>query len=119
MAFDLSVARTPDCMRVTITGSPEIGELLSLIHTLGVESETWPLDRLLVDLRGIVTLFTQVEQFRVGEEAAASFSHMDCLASLVPPERVTRVSEKAARRSGANVRVFDDEQEALAWLRER
>jgi uncharacterized membrane protein len=38
------------------------------------------------------------------------------IASVVPRERVTRVSEKAARRNGVNVRVFDDEQQAIAWL---
>jgi hypothetical protein len=41
---------------------------------------------------------------------------MGKIASLVPPERVTRMSEKAARRSGTNVRVFDDEGAAVAWL---
>jgi hypothetical protein len=38
------------------------------------------------------------------------------IASLVPPERVTRMSEKAAQRSGTNVRVFDDERAATEWL---
>jgi uncharacterized membrane protein len=43
---------------------------------------------------------------------------MDRIASLVPAGRITRVSEKAARRNGVNVCVFDDEQAALAWLLE-
>ena len=64
----------------------------------------------------MVTPFTQPEQFRIGVEAAASMSHLDRIASLVPPERITRVSEKAARRNGVNVRVFGDERAALAWL---
>jgi hypothetical protein len=34
----------------------------------------------------------------------------------VPTERITRISEKAARRNGTNVCVFDDEAAALAWL---
>lgn len=103
-------------MRVTVTGAPGIGQLLSLIHLLGVESETWEQDCVLVDLRAVATSFTRLEQFRVGEEAAASLSHMEKIASVVPPERVTRVSEKAARRMGANVCVFDDEAAAIAWL---
>jgi hypothetical protein len=44
---------------------------------------------------------------------------MDKIASLVPTERVTRVGERAAQRDGANVRVFDDEPAAVAWLRAR
>jgi SpoIIAA-like len=116
MDFDLAIDDAPQFMRVTVTGAPTLGQLLSMIHLLGVESETWQKDRVLVDLRRVVTPFDRTEQFRIGEEAAASLSHMDRIASLVPPERVTRVSEKAARRNGTNVRVFDREQEAVDWL---
>lgn len=114
--FDLAIEQNTRFARVNVTGHPTIGQLLSLIHLLGVESETWEADRVLVDLRGVDTPFSRHEQFRIGEEAAASLSHMEKIASLVPAERVTRVSEKAARRNGANVSVFDDEAEALAWL---
>lgn len=118
MDFDVAIANEARWMRVTITGQPSIGQLLSLVHLVGVESETWDQDRVLFDLRGIETPFSREEQFRIGEEAAASLSHMSKIASVVPPERVTRVSERAARRSGANVCVFDDEQAARAWLQE-
>ena len=116
MDFDVAIDVLAHYMRVTVTGEPTFGQLLSMIHLLGVESETWQEDKVLVDLRGVVTPFTRPEQFRIGEEAAASLSHMERIASLVPPERVTRVSEKAARRNGVNVRVFDDEDQAIAWL---
>ena len=116
MDFDLAIHSQPGYIRVTVSGEPTFGQLLSLIHLLGVESETWDEDAVLVDLRGVRTPYDRIEQFRLGEEAAASLSHMEKIASLVPTERVTRVSEKAARRNGTNVRVFDDEQSALGWL---
>lgn len=116
MSFDLKIAPMAHFIRLTITGAPTLGQMLSLIHLLGVESETWPQDKVLVDLRHVVTPFERPEQFRIGEEAAASLSHMHQIASLVPTDRLTRVSEKAARRNGVNVRVFDDEREAIAWL---
>ena len=116
MEFDLAIDRETQYVRVTISGEPEFAELLSMIHLLGVESETWERPRVLVDLRGVRTPFDHGQQFRIGEEAAASLHHMDRIASLVPPERVTRVSEKAARRMGTNVRVFDDEGQAIRWL---
>lgn len=116
MSFDLAIQGEDRFIRVAVTGLPSIGQLLSLIHLLGVESETWEQDKVLVDLRAVETEFTREEQFRIGEDAAASLSHMDRIASLVPTERITRVSEKAARRNGANVCVFDDEQAAIAWL---
>lgn len=104
-------------MRVTVTGRPSLDQLLALVHVLGLESGDWPHQDVLVDLRGVRTEFTRGEQARLGEAAASSLGHMARVASVVPPERITRVSEKVAQRSGANVCVFDDEAEALAWLR--
>jgi hypothetical protein len=118
MNFDVAIVHTAHFKRVAVSGRPELDELLSMIHLLGVESETWQEERVLVDLRAVATPFTRPEQFRIGEEAAASLSHMERIASLVLPERVTRVSEKAARRNGTNVRVFDQEAAAVAWLEE-
>jgi hypothetical protein len=117
MDFDLVIDEVQHFVRVKVSGSPTLGQLLSMIHLLGVESETWQEHKVLFDLRGVATPFDHAEQFRVGEEAAASLSHMDRIASVVLPERVTRVSEKAAQRNGTNVRVFDDEAAAIAWLR--
>lgn len=118
MNFDVAIDARAHFVRIAVTGEPALGELLSMIHLLGVESETWEEHRVMVDLRAVRTHFTRPEQFRIGEEAAASLSHMEKIASVVPAERVTRVSEKAAQRNGVNVRVFDDERAAVAWLQE-
>lgn len=118
MDYDVAIVRKTRHMRVKVSGRPTFDELLSLIHLIGVDSESWPRQMVLVDLRSVQTHFTVPEQFRIGIEAAASLSHMEKIASLVPAERVTRVSEKAARRNGTNVRVFADEREAIAWLNE-
>jgi len=101
MTFDVAIDLGMHFVRITVSGRPAIEELLSMIHLLGVESETWNEDRVLVDLRAVQTVFTLLDHYRIGEEAAAS---------------LTRMSEKAARRSGTNVRVFDDERAAVAWL---
>jgi hypothetical protein len=116
LAFDVSIRPKASHTRVTVVGLPTLGQLLSLIHLLGVESSSWRAETLLVDLRGVDTEWTQEEQFRMGQEAACSLAHMRKIASLVPPERITHISERAARRSGTNVSVFGDEQAAMAWL---
>lgn len=87
------------------------------MHLLGVDSGSWKHELLLVDLRRVSTQFSQEEQFAIGQEAATSLAHMRRIASVVPTHRVTRISEKAARRNGTNVCVFDDEKEALDWLK--
>ena len=116
MNFDVAIDQTARYVRVALTGSPSIGQMLSMIHLLGVESETWKQNATLVDLRGVSTQYTQQEQFRIGEEAASSLSHMDRIASVVPPARITRISERAARRNGIDLCVFSDETQAVAWL---
>jgi hypothetical protein len=119
MNFDLSVATEADHARVKVAGHPTFDQLLSMIHLLGVDSGGWNHEVLLVDLRAVETEFTREEQFRIGEEAALSLAHLRKVASLVAPQRITRIGEKAAQRNGTNVRVFGDEAAALAWLRER
>jgi hypothetical protein len=116
MNFDVVIDQKARYVRVALTGSPSIGQMLSMIHLLGVESETWKQTATLVDLRGVVTEYSQLEQFRIGEEAASSLSHMDKIASVVPKSRITRISERAARRNGTDLCVFSDEAEAVEWL---
>lgn len=116
MNFDVLIDQKPRYVRIALTGSPSIGQMLSMIHLLGVESETWKQNATLVDLRGVSTEYTQQEQFRIGEEAASSLSHMDRIASVVPPARITRISERAARRNGIDLCVFSDEKQAVEWL---
>jgi hypothetical protein len=115
--FDLFITNEADHVRVRVAGQPTIDQMLSLIHLLGVDSGHWEHDVLLVDLCSVQTQFTPQEQFQLGQETALSLAHMRRIASLVPAERITRISEKAAQRDATNLRVFSDEPTALAWLR--
>ncbi len=115
--FDLSVKRRDGYMRVVLTGEPSVGHILSLLHVLGVESETWPHPRIVLDVLGVRTPLATQDEFEIGLQMSASFRHLERVAILVRPERVTRVSERAAVRNGADVRVFDVEAEAIAWMR--
>ncbi len=115
--FDVVITEKGSFTRVTVVGQLTIGQLVSLVHLLGVESTGWENDAVLVDLRKVDTVYTPEEQFRLGQEAACSLAHLRKIASLVPPERITHISERAAKRNGTNVCVFGDEKAAIAWLR--
>jgi hypothetical protein len=117
MNFDLFITNEVGHARVRIAGRPTIDQMISLIHLLGVDSDNWDSDVLLVDLREVSTPFTEQQQFQLGQQTAMSLAHLRRIASVVPPERKTRISEKAARRDGTDIRVFTDLQEALRWLR--
>ena len=101
---------------VRVEGEPSLGQFLSFLHLMGVETAGWQVKRVLFDLRGVLTLTNFTEQYAVGEEAARHLSHLQRVASLVEPHRITHASEKTAQRAGMNLTVFTDEAAAVGWL---
>jgi hypothetical protein len=72
--------------------------------------------RLLINLLDVVGTFGHDEQKVIGLLAYRYLSHLDKVASLVPPEKITRVSEGAARAQGMELRVFTAFGDAVQWL---
>lgn len=101
---------------VRVEGAPSLGQFLSFIHLIGVETAGGQVKRVLFDLRGVETLTTFTEHYAIGDEAARQLSHLQRVASLVEPHRITRASEKTAQREGMNLVVFTDEAAAVEWL---
>lgn len=99
-----------------LAGAPSLGQFLSFVELLAVETLGWEHGRLLADLRGVTTIQSFTEQFTIGEEAARKLMHLRRIASIVPAERITRNSERPARQKGLDLKVFDNERAALAWL---
>ena len=101
---------------VRLHGAPTLGQMLSMIHLLGVETSGWPVKRVLFDLRGIRTLTSFTDHYAVGEETARNLRHLNRIASVVDSDMITHASEKTAQRAGVNLTVFTDEDEAVRWL---
>jgi hypothetical protein len=116
MAGTLSYFDGGAYLRAQVNGSPDLQEFLSLLHQVGVDSAAGAKELVLLDLQAVGKVYSFTEQFALGQEVARSMGHLRKLASVVPPHRLTRVSEKAANHSGANVRVFSSEAEAMQWL---
>lgn len=96
-----------------VMGELPIELFISTLHILGIESDGE--SSMLIDLRGLSTVYSAADLVRVGQEIALSFIHMKRLALLVAPRRVTRISERAARRTGMNMCVFKEEEDATGW----
>ena len=101
---------------VRVSGAPTLEEFMDFIHRIADESQSWPQRLLLVDLREVSTIRTFTEQFSIGEEAGRRLKHLRRIASVVPEDRITRTSEKAARHSGIELQVFTSEPQAVQWL---
>jgi hypothetical protein len=119
MAFTTQVNRFPGYVRVQVAGPASIREFVELISTVGQETVYWSDRRVVVDLRQVDGELTPTEQIFLGELVAQDLTHIERMASIVPPARLTHNSERAAQEMGSQLRVFDDEKEALAWITEQ
>jgi hypothetical protein len=72
--------------------------------------------RLLINLMDVVGTFGPEQQRDIGLLAHRHLAHLQKVASLVPPDKITHVSEAAAQAQGLQLRVFTELTEAIDWL---
>jgi len=107
----------PDFTTLELTGDASM-EAFALRAAQAGEASRQRHDKcLLVNLTEVAGTLAFTEQFRLGKIAAAHFGHLEKLASVVPPDKITRTSEKVALSMGVQLRVFTSSVEAAAWLR--
>lgn len=116
MSLSFQVEHREGYAVVRVDGEPSLGQFLSFLQLMGVESAGFPCPRVLFDLRGVRSLTQAGEHRAVGEEVARQLPHLQRIASVVPPDRLTRASEETARQSGMDITVFTEEGEAIRWL---
>jgi hypothetical protein len=116
MALSFKTDHWGGCSAVRAVGDPTLAEFLALLERIGVESEAWPYDRLLLDVRGVRSLPRREEHEAVGRHIRANLFHLKRVAAIVAPELYTGASEQAAQLGGMNLRVFTTENQALEWL---
>ncbi|MFC5499822.1 STAS/SEC14 domain-containing protein [Caenimonas terrae] len=116
MAFSTQLTRFPGYVRVQAAGPNSIGDCVELISMIARETVYWSDRRVVVDLRQVDGELTPTEQIFIGELVAQDLAHLERVASVVPPRSLTRNSERAAQELGSQLRVFDDESQALAWI---
>ncbi|MEP6790472.1 MAG: hypothetical protein ABI907_03815, partial [Ramlibacter sp.] len=106
MPFITSITRHPEFVQLAASGPAEIGNFVELVSTVESETVYWSDRRVLVDLRDVEGRLTAPEQVFLGELVAQNLPHLERLASLVPPDQITRNSENAAQQLGMQLRVF-------------
>lgn len=116
MPFSITIHRQPEFVRFEPAGMALLSDFIDLLGTAETETVFWSDRNALFDLRGVQGELTPDEQVFLGELVGQNMSHLDRLASVVPPERITRRSEGAAQQLGVQLRVFASDQEATQWL---
>jgi hypothetical protein len=102
--------------RFDVKGVATIDDMITLVGVLAERTRQEGDTRVLVDLRGVENVLKFTDHFQLGEEVARKLRHLEKVASVVPPDRITRTSEKVAARQGFPLHVFTDIDEASAWL---
>jgi hypothetical protein len=116
MALTTQLTRFPGYVRMQVAGPASFPEFVELIGTIGQETVYWSDRRVVVDLRQVDGELDPTEQVFLGELVAQDLAHIERMASIVRPQSLTRNSERAAQELGSQLRVFDDEDAALAWI---
>ena len=113
-----------------ISYQPESNYLVVRVHTrrilddtdatctaIAAEFAARPIKAALIDLREVPGPVTFMDRFNLGEAAGRLLAGTP-IATLVTEEQADpeRIGKIAARNRGANVEVFLDRDEALAWM---
>ena len=112
------LVRLRDYLDVEVAGPLNLGEMLKLIRRLESVTRDHGDTRLLLDLTRVEGEAHVAGQMQVGEQIVKCLSHLASVASVVPPERLTRASENVARSHNVHMKVFSSKDAAIAWLRE-
>ena len=118
MPFIVTVERTLQYVRFNVTGSACLMNYFDLIEGAARETVTDGDTLAMVDLRQVLGRLSFTDQFFIGEIVGEKLAHIRKLASLVADDPDSYNSAKVANRKGVNLRSFDSEERAIAWLRE-
>jgi hypothetical protein len=116
MPFTVNIARRPDHVRFNVAGHASLKNYFDLIDDAARETLAHGDTLGMLDLCEVLGRLRFTEQFFIGEMAGKKLAHMVRLAVLVAGDPGSYNSETVARRKGVDLRVFDDEGKALAWL---
>jgi hypothetical protein len=79
MTFTINVTPGPQHTRVALAGQASMGQLLSLLQVLQVDSVAWPSQAMLLDLSELENRFTQAERGRLQQEAVRMLPRIQCV----------------------------------------
>lgn len=112
--------REGDWLAVFASGPMRVDWLVEMVGRIAADIRAAPASALLIDTRAMVGGLDDLGRYRLAT-AAVSAQLAGPIAFLGRNDVLDpkRFGEVVARNRGVNVRVFSDENEARAWLREQ
>ncbi len=116
MPLDYAIQHLPHLVIYEVTGEATLDDMHRLIDAVAEATVRSGDRRVLVNLLGVRESLKFTDHYAIGEQVARRLGHLERLASVVPGSRRTGASEKVANAQGTLLRVFVNQDEALAWL---
>ena len=115
-AFEVAMEEHEGFLLASARGPATLAEFYDAIDLAAEAARRGHHRRLLIDLRGAQQSLKFTEHLQLGARAAERLAFVERVASLVPADSRTGSSEKAAQKTGLQLRTFTDFKEALEWL---
>lgn len=118
MPINLRVSHGSNFAVAELSGLAFIEEAAPLVAQIGQATRAHGDRKLLINLTDVVGTLEPQQQAMLGLLAARELGHLRRIASFVPEDKLTRLSEQAASAEGLKLRVFTSLTEAVGWLME-
>ena len=116
MSFELTFTPRGEYLEIGVAGTWSLENVYALIDATRDECDRLAVNRVLVDTRAMTGQPTEMGRFKGGVRTAEVLGGKIRVALLSRAELITRFGENAAVNRGANLRVWTDREEAIAWL---
>ena len=118
MSLDVSLDRQGDWLVVKGRGRAALVDLKGFADLVATVCREEQRTHVLVDLLDVVQELTFTEHLQLGVYIAERLHFLSKMASVVPEQMRSGNSERAAQKSGLQLRTFTDVAAAREWLAE-
>jgi hypothetical protein len=105
----------PDRLDVTVTGRWALGSFRPMLEAIRDACDQHELRHVLVDARAVRDDIAAADRYEAGKLVAAVLPGLK-IALVFDPARTTRLAENTAVNRGADMSIFGEPGDALAWL---
>lgn len=117
MALTYTWTEAPDHLAARLEGAYTLDAFKRAIDEILAEAKRRGRRCVLVDTTPMtIEDFPMFDRYEIGRYAAKTWSYHLKAAVLALPQHINRFAETVALNRGANLHVFTDKPEALAWL---
>lgn len=116
MPFAVTVERFPHYVLLQVSGPATLKNYCDLVDEVAHQTVAHGYARAMIDLRRVVGRLGFTDQFYIGDLVAQKLAHLAKLATVVPQDPQSYNSATVASRKGVNLRIFDSQAQATAWL---